>query len=40
MGEWEGGKDVTIGTGGKLPIGVDGFWGSGLDQLALIVVEK
>ena len=39
MGEWEGGKELSVGTGGLLPVGVDGFYGLGLDQLAIIVAK-
>lgn len=39
LGEWEGGRELTVGAGGKIPVGVDGYYGLGLDQLALIVVE-
>jgi hypothetical protein len=38
-GEWEGGYTAVVTTDGKVPVGVDGYYGLGLDQLALIVTE-
>jgi hypothetical protein len=38
-GEWEGGNTAVVTTDGKVPVGVDGHYGLGLDQLALIVTE-
>ncbi|MDA8633571.1 hypothetical protein N9406_11940 [Verrucomicrobiales bacterium] len=38
-GKWEGGNKAVITIDGKVPVGVDGYYGLGLDQLALIVTE-
>ena len=38
-GEWEGGNTAAVTTDGKVPVGVDGYYGLGLDQLELIVTE-
>lgn len=38
-GEWEGGTRTEISIGDGLPVGVDGYYGLGLDQLAIIVAD-
>ncbi|MCB1063792.1 MAG: hypothetical protein KDN20_12820 [Verrucomicrobiae bacterium] len=39
IGKWEGGQAASMTTGGRLPVGVDGFIGLGIGETQLIVVD-
>ncbi|MCB1231977.1 MAG: hypothetical protein KDN19_17035 [Verrucomicrobiae bacterium] len=38
-GDWEGGTTTSVSVDGAVPVGIDGFYGTGLDQLAIITTE-